>query len=46
MINEVINNIYMAYSVNDVVIIINMKSVGVFVYGDLGRSPRMQNHAI
>ena len=23
-----------------------MKSVGVFVYGDIGRSPRMQNHAI
>jgi len=22
-----------------------MKSVGVFVYGDIGRSPRMQNHA-
>jgi hypothetical protein len=21
-----------------------MKSVGVFVYGDIGRSPRMQNH--
>ena len=23
-----------------------MKSVGVFVYGDIGRSPRMQNHAL
>jgi beta-1,4-mannosyltransferase len=23
-----------------------MKSVGVFVYGDIGRSPRMQNHAM
>lgn len=23
-----------------------MKSVGVFVYGDIGRSPRMQNHAV
>jgi hypothetical protein len=23
-----------------------MKKVGVFVYGDIGRSPRMQNHAI
>ena len=23
-----------------------MRSVGVFVYGDLGRSPRMQNHAV
>lgn len=22
-----------------------MNSVGVFVYGDIGRSPRMQNHA-
>lgn len=23
-----------------------MKRVGVFVYGDIGRSPRMQNHAV
>jgi beta-1,4-mannosyltransferase len=23
-----------------------MKKVGVFVYGDIGRSPRMQNHAL
>jgi beta-1,4-mannosyltransferase len=23
-----------------------MRSVGVFVYGDIGRSPRMQNHAV
>jgi len=27
-------------------IILKMKSVGVFVYGDIGRSPRMQNHAL
>jgi beta-1,4-mannosyltransferase len=23
-----------------------MRSAGVFVYGDIGRSPRMQNHAV
>ena len=23
-----------------------MRKAGVFVYGDIGRSPRMQNHAV
>lgn len=36
----------MSYIVIIEKIIMNLKKVGIFVYGDIGRSPRMQNHAI
>jgi hypothetical protein len=36
----IFTNLYINY-----IIYMKRQKVGVFVYGDIGRSPRMQNHA-